>query len=76
MIPVTLTEDQMKLKIDDLNFIDEDVFIMETKKEGHYVFKQDRNMESSEEEEKKGASYSNYNRYGNEENKREREPPE
>ena len=39
LIPVSVTESQKKLRIDDLNFVDEDVFIMETKKEGAYVFK-------------------------------------
>ena len=39
LIPVSVTESQKRLKIDDLNFVDEDVFIIETKKEGAYVFK-------------------------------------
>ena len=98
LIPVSVTESQKKLRIDDLNFVDEDVFILETKKEGYYVFKQmDKSAYSdkSDEEEKKGitpsasassfrttntnmytssSSYSSYNRYGYEENKKEREP--
>ena len=40
MTPVSITESQKKKKVDDLNFIDDDVFILETKKEGSWVFKQ------------------------------------
>ena len=91
LIPVSVTESQKKLRIDDLNFVDEDVFIMETKKEGAYVFKQlDKD---NDEEEKKSSSYSSYNsnstyssynrtgysssssRYGREEEKKDPDPP-
>jgi len=37
-MPVSVTEAQKKLKVDDLNFVDEDVFILETLKIGKYVF--------------------------------------
>ena len=64
LIPVSVTESQKRLKIDDLNFVDEDVFIIETKKEGAYVFKQqDKNKYSDDEEEKKVSSSSSSSRY-------------
>ena len=40
MTPVSVTESQKKRKLDDVNFIDDDVFIVETKKESSWVFKQ------------------------------------
>ena len=38
MTPVSVTESQKKRKLDDVNFIDDDVFIVETKKESSWVF--------------------------------------
>ena len=38
MTPVSVTESQKKKKIDDVNFVDDDVFIVETKKESSWVF--------------------------------------
>ena len=46
-----MTESQKALKVDDLNFVDEDVFIMETPKKGSYVFKQ----KDADDEESKDA---------------------
>ena len=46
-----MTEEQKRLKVDDLNFVDEDVFIIETPKKGSYVFKQ----KDGDEEESKDA---------------------
>jgi len=37
-IPVTLTDEQMTLKIDDLNFVDDDTFLIETPKDSRFVF--------------------------------------
>lgn len=36
--PIFGSEAQQSLKIDDLNFVDEDVFIVETQKDGKFVF--------------------------------------
>ena len=33
------TEDAKKFKVDDLNFIDDDCFIIETEKDGNFVLK-------------------------------------
>ena len=38
MTPVSVTESQKKKKIDDVNFVDDDVFIVETKKGSSWVF--------------------------------------
>ena len=40
MTPVSVTESQKKKKLDDVNFVDDDVFIVETKKNSSWVFKQ------------------------------------
>ena len=38
MLPVSVTEEQKRLKVDDLNFVDEDVFVVETQKNKKFVF--------------------------------------
>ena len=37
-IPVSLTEEQKTFKIDDLNFVDDDTFLIETPKQQRFVF--------------------------------------
>lgn len=38
MLPVSVTDEQKRLKVDDLNFVDEDVFVVETQKNNAFVF--------------------------------------
>jgi len=46
--PIFGNEQQLRLKVDDLNFVDEDLFLLETQKDGKYVFSQkDGNSEES-----------------------------
>ena len=50
-MPVNLTEESKKLKVDDVNFVDDDIFIIETPKDNkEFVFKQ----KDGDEEEAKG----------------------
>ena len=51
-MPVNLTPESLKLKVDDLNFVDEDIFVIETPKANSFVFKQ----KDGDEEESKGQS--------------------
>lgn len=45
---VSCTDEQKKLKVDDLNFVDEDVFIVETQKDGKFVLEDINDEESKE----------------------------
>ena len=40
VLPISVTESQKKLKVDDLNFVDSDIFLLETPKQGQFVFRQ------------------------------------
>eukprot|EP00354_Favella_ehrenbergii_P001765 CAMPEP_0170464124 /NCGR_PEP_ID=MMETSP0123-20130129/8976_1 /TAXON_ID=182087 /ORGANISM="Favella ehrenbergii, Strain Fehren 1" /LENGTH=432 /DNA_ID=CAMNT_0010729723 /DNA_START=599 /DNA_END=1897 /DNA_ORIENTATION=+ len=48
-VPVNMTEESKKLKIDDVNFVDDDIFLLETQKNGSFVFSQ---LDGDEEESK------------------------
>jgi len=37
-MPISVTEAQKRLKVDDLNFVDDDIFILETPKNDKFVF--------------------------------------
>ena len=50
---VGATEEMKKFKVDDLNFIDDDCFIVETEKDGKFVFKK---QDGDEEESKDGIA--------------------
>ena len=39
-LPISVTDSQKRLKVDDLNFVDDDIFIVETQKSGAFVFTQ------------------------------------
>ena len=52
-MPISVTEAQKRLKVDDLNFVDDDIFILETPKDGNFVF---TNTDSVDEESKESIA--------------------
>ena len=50
---VNASEEMKKFKVDDLNFVDDDCFIIETEKDGKFVLKK---QEGDEEESKDGIA--------------------
>ena len=52
-VPVSLTDAQKKMKVDDVNFVDDDVFVIETQKNDKFVFSQ---QGGDEEESKTGIA--------------------
>jgi len=52
-MPISVTEAQKRLKVDDLNFVDDDIFILETPKDGNFVF---TNTDGDDEESKESIA--------------------
>ncbi len=48
-----MTEAQKRLRVDDLNFVDDDIFIVETPKNGNFVFS---NTDDADEESKESIA--------------------
>ena len=49
-MPISVTEAQKRLKVDDLNFVDDDIFILETPKDGNFVFTNTDNVDEESKE--------------------------
>lgn len=52
-LPISVTEAQKRLRVDDLNFVDDDIFIVETPKNGNFVFS---NTDDADEESKESIA--------------------
>ena len=46
--PITISEQQKTFKVDDINFVDDDIFILECQKDKKWVFSHEDDEESKE----------------------------